>query len=251
MSVLAALLVAVGVADLSRSMLARADVPPRRTAMRAVAAGLTALVVAAVLADLLTPAGAGLVVLAAVGTAAWVLVSEASFSSPRGHVLALLVLGASVALQLLLSGWAPTAGGPLGTWLGWAELPWSPDAERALLLTGLALVQLATGNVIVRLVLLATGAMAAAPNRDRPSEELKGGRLLGPLERLFILGLGLAGQVTAAGLVVAAKGLIRWPELSAYSREEESHIDKVTEYFLVGSFVSWLVALAGLVLALG
>ena len=103
----------------------------------------------------------------------------------------------------------------------------------------------------MRLVLLATGAMAAAPNRDRPSEELKGGRLLGPLERLFILGLGLAGQVTAAGLVIAAKGLIRWPELSAYSREEESHIDKVTEYFLVGSFVSWLVALTGLAMAAG
>lgn len=251
MSAFAVLLVAVGVADLSRSMLTRARVPPRSTALRAVVAGLTALVAVSALAGLLTPAGAGLVTLAAAGTAGWVLVSEASFSSPRGHVPALLVLGASLALQLLLSGWAPVADGVLGTWLGWSHLPWSPDAERALLLTGLTLVQLATGNVIVRLVLLATGAMAAAPNRDRPSEELKGGRLLGPLERLFILGLGIAGQVTAAGLVIAAKGLIRWPELSAYSREEESHIDKVTEYFLVGSFVSWLVALAGLALAAG
>ena len=65
-----------------------------------------------------------------------------------------------------------------------------------------------SGNVVVRLVLVATGAMEAAPSVDGADQELRGGRLLGPLERLFILGLGLAGEVTAAGLVIAAKGLI-------------------------------------------
>ena len=51
---------------------------------------------------------------------------------------------------------------------------------------------------------------------------------------------------------IAAKGLIRFPELQA-KRDESSTvdavgIDEVTEYFLVGSFVSWLVALASLAL---
>ena len=44
---------------------------------------------------------------------------------------------------------------------------------------------------------------------------------LGPLERLFILGLGLAGNLTAAAIVVAAKGLLRFPELL----EERFHLD--------------------------
>ena len=81
----------------------------------------------------------------------------------------------------------------------------------------------------------------------QPSDQLRGGRLLGPMERVLILGLGLAGQLTAAGLVIAAKGLIRFPELQSTRNEtttvEAVGIDEVTEYFLVGSFVSWLVAL--------
>ena len=45
--------------------------------------------------------------------------------------------------------------------------------------------------------------------------------------------------------VVAAKGLLRFPELQAARKEPT--IAAVTEYFLVGSFVSWLVALTTLV----
>src|SRR6185312_10014771 len=111
-----------------------------------------------------------------------------------------------------------------------------------------------------RLVLASIGAIRPR-GMPQPSDRLRGGRLLGPLERVFILGLGLAGQVTAAGIVIAAKGLIRWPELRitargphrrpaehADHREHDEHvsIDAVTEYFLVGSFVSWLLALGAL-----
>ena len=66
--------------------------------------------------------------------------------------------------------------------------------------------------------------------------------------RLETPGLVRAGHTTAAGLVIAAKGLIRWPELQSFRGEEGPSIDEVTEYFLVGSFVSWLVALGSLVL---
>jgi hypothetical protein len=122
------------------------------------------------------------------------------------------------------------------------------DADGFLLLVGVVLVQLSTGNVLVRLVLAATGTITTdlhGASRG-PERRLKGGRLLGPLERIFILGLGLAGNLTAAAIVVAAKGLLRWPELS--SPTEQDRVHRLTEYFLVGSFVSWLVALAGLVL---
>ena len=83
-----------------------------------------------------------------------------------------------------------------------------------------------------------------------PTYRLKGGRLLGPMERVFIVGLGLAGEITAASVVVAAKGLLRWPELQAARAEGRGGpgIHAVTEYFLVGSFVSWMLALGSLVL---
>ena len=124
---------------------------------------------------------------------------------------------------------------------------------------GLVLVNLSTANILVRLVLVAVGAMRpvlpdnlATSDDPQPSDRLRGGRLLGPMERVLILGLGLAGQLTAAGLVIAAKGLIRFPELQSKRDEsttvEAVGIDEVTEYFLVGSFVSWLLALASLAL---
>jgi hypothetical protein len=71
------------------------------------------------------------------------------------------------------------------------------------------------------------------------------------MERLLILGLSLAGQLTAATAVVAAKSIIRFPEINAQKVRENGGIgiDDVTEYFLVGSFASWIVALGGLALA--
>ena len=69
------------------------------------------------------------------------------------------------------------------------------------LLAAAFLIQLSTGNVIVRLVLAATGTTnpryGSEPDPD-PELRLKGGRLLGPMERVFIVGLGLSGHLTAA-----------------------------------------------------
>jgi hypothetical protein len=162
----------------------------------------------------------------------------------------LLVLGVAFAVAIVAAPAAGEAGGLLHDWLSHDPLPvldgLSPD--RVLLLAAAFLVQLSTGNVVVRLVLAATGTVnpAKVGGEDDPETQLKGGRLLGPLERVFILGLGLAGHLTAASIVVAAKGLLRFPELQ--SKPEQTRIHRLTEYFLVGSFVSWLVPLVALVL---
>ncbi len=69
-----------------------------------------------------------------------------------------------------------------------------------------------------------------------PAEEIPGaGRWIGALERLLIFVLVLAGQAGAAGLVVAAKSVLRFPEISG----EHRTIDP--EYVLVGSLSSWLI----------
>lgn len=164
--------------------------------------------------------------------------------------LPLLLLGASLSVVILLSPHAGDGGGPLGRWLDAAPLTLLHGTEpgRFLMVLGAVGVQLSTGNILVRLVLAVTGTLNPAKHGTStdPEVQLKGGRLLGPMERLFILGLGMAGQLTAASIVVAAKGLLRFPELS--SRREQERIHQLTEYFLVGSFVSWSVALSALLL---
>ena len=167
-------------------------------------------------------------------------------SGPAWLPLTVFVVALSAAVAC--SGLAPTAGGPLESWLSSVTLPalGSVSADRFLLVLGAFGIQLSTGNVLVRLVLKSTRTINPGADGAMPRTPLKGGRLLGPLERIFILALALGGQVTAASVVVAAKGLLRFPELS--SRRDQERIHQLTEYFLLGSFVSWLVALGGFVL---
>jgi hypothetical protein len=122
--------------------------------------------------------------------------------------------------------------------------------DRLVSVVGCSLFLISSGNVIVRLILTAAGSSVA-----RNEQQIKGGRVLGPMERLLILGLGLAGNLEAASIIVAAKGLLRFPELQAYRADvgtRETHglqsqrIDALTEYFLIGSLASWMVALAAL-----
>ena len=49
-----------------------------------------------------------------------------------------------------------------------------------------------------------------------------------------------------ADMGIRVRDLLRFPELS--SRQEQSRVHQLTEYFLVGSFVSWLIALSALAL---
>lgn len=79
-------------------------------------------------------------------------------------------------------------------------------------------------------------AAVAAPV---PIPDLKGGRLIGPLERLLIVALTLAGALPIVAGIFAAKGIVRFPEISADGARGSK-----AEYFLVGSLVSWSLALA-------
>jgi hypothetical protein len=238
---LALLLVGIGCADLVHSVRPTRFVPGGIAA--AVTLGLGLLAGLTGWPDLLA------VLALAAYACAWERVVALGFRAHRA-VVPLAMLAGGLVVVVLLSGQAADAAGPYADWLAQADTPVLAGLEpdRSLLLAGVLLVQLSTGNVLVRLVLSATGTMRpdAAGGLSGPARTLKGGRLLGPLERLFILGLGLAGNLTAAAIVVAAKGLLRWPELSSPAEQDKVH--RLTEYFLVGSFVSWLVPLAGLVL---
>ena len=68
--------------------------------------------------------------------------------------------------------------------------------------------------------------------------DLRGGRLIGPLERLLIVALSLIGALPIVAGLLAAKGIVRFPEIS-----NDRAGGSKAEYFLVGSFVSWALAL--------
>ena len=241
MSWIAVLLIGVAVADLAHSIRPVRIVNECTGAAVAILVGLLAGLTG--LGDVLA-----LGVIAGV-VVAWGQTVTRAFAGARPW-LPLLVLGLALATGVLTSPWAGATGGLAGEWLDSVQVPvlQGLPLDRALVLLAVFLLQLSSGNVIVRLVLAATGTSNPAlhDTPDDPEQQLKGGRLLGPMERVFIVGLGLAGQLTAAAIVVAAKGLLRWPEL--HSKPDQRWIHRLTEYFLVGSFASWLIALSSLVL---
>ena len=244
MTWLAVLLLGVACTDLAHSLLQRHVLPQLAGALAAVLVGLVSGMTGA------RDVGALVVIVALV--LAWGFSVSRGFAAGGRAWVPLAVLGGSVGAAVVAAPLAPelASDGLLGRWLD--AVPWpslaGAEPSRVLMVGALALVQLSTGNVVVRLVLAATGTVLPAQHGTAgdPETRLKGGRLLGPMERLVILGLGLAGELTAAGIVIAAKGLLRFPELQ--SKGEQERIHQLTEYFLVGSFVSWLVPLASLVL---
>ncbi len=63
---------------------------------------------------------------------------------------------------------------------------------------------------------------------------LKGGRLIGPLERLLIVVLAFSGAPAIIAALAAAKGIVRFPEIA-----EDRGTGSKAEEFLVGSLASW------------
>lgn len=245
MSGVAVLLIAVGCADIIR-----------RLTQRTWAAALTGVLVAVATAALCGLWHLGdllLVGIAAMAAVVWELAcAHAERVGGRRQVAPLVFFVAVLGVLMLLSGLGSQVTGAVRAWSAWATLPGLSgiDADRLVMVAGVVLLQVVTGNQLVRLLLGSVGAVKPA-GQPQPSDRLRGGRLLGPMERLLIVGLSLAGQLTAATAVVAAKSIIRFPEINAQKVRDNGGIgiDDVTEYFLVGSFASWIVALGGLALA--
>ncbi|MCH8611891.1 hypothetical protein [Arsenicicoccus dermatophilus] len=252
MTFLAMWLLAAGLGDLLRP---GAELDPHRRWWWPAALGVPVLLVVWLLAGI--DGGLRLVALPLMAAllVGWAHTSTAAVAAGAGEEssahpadphrpAALAVLLVTVVVGFAVAGLDPAVAGPLARWwrgLGLASLATVPPT-RALMVLAVVVAQVGTGNVVVRLVLDAAGA-------HREPGVLRGGRWLGPMERLFLVVLALAGQPTAAAVVVAAKGLLRFPELQD-QRGAGQRIDTVTEYFLLGTFTSWLVALGSVLLTL-
>lgn len=114
------------------------------------------------------------------------------------------------------------------------------STEFAALALGLALFHVVSANALVRMALDAEqhGQQSSDSDLVVRTPQLKGGRWIGPLERITLTGLLVAGAYPVVAGLIAAKGIIRFPEM----HEDRAEGNKA-EYFLVGSFVSWAVAI--------
>lgn len=233
----ALVLIGLGVADTVRWTVGPVGL---RRAVAATGAGAlaVALVVAGSGGTMISVASS--LVVAAVVVGAWVFLSQGDRVHPAWPV--------SLVIALLFTGFVTTGlwsmNGVLQHWYAASTDLRDVSPTSMAVAIGGVLFLLGSANRFVRLVLSGAGPLI------EPGEAtLKGGRVLGPLERLFIFALALRGDLAAAAVVVAAKGLLRFPELRRAEEDRQREAsDLVTEYFLVGTLTSWLVAV---MLALG
>jgi len=217
----------------------------RALASAAIATGCTvALAGLAGISGLELAAGA-LVVLIAL--AVWLLLDGTDLGrGAPGYPLAFIA--AILIAAFAASGSEGPVSGSLAIWYRNLAFPFveTVTADQFLLAVAATLFLLATANRVVRLILDAAGSPAS-----QGETALRGGRLLGPMERLFVAAMVVAGEPTGAAIIIAAKGLVRLPEIRNLNQERKGEGDDVTEYFLVGTFSSLLLGggAAGLILA--
>jgi hypothetical protein len=217
------------------------------------------------------------VVLAALWVATTIPVRSAGAPGGRDRALPWLrrsgswpavLLAVAVAVLLL---WAPAAdaSGFVVDWHRDAGTAFVGAVPLAALVAGIgsALFLVDSANVVVAQALppgmspdARPGAVAAEPTRRKRFDRrrttrargadgtadadtdrtvtLKGGRMIGPIERLLLAGFSLAGAFPVVAALIAAKGIVRFPEI----RRETTGYQ--AEYFLIGSLVSWAMAFA-------
>lgn len=203
----------------------------------------------------------------------WVRLVAAVAAATAG-ALALLVSGAGLPVTLAA---LATALGAAGVWHALAPVRrpvWRTAAVGAVVVLAVAehtgglagparppgltllaagLVLLETSNRVTRDVL----DLAGRPSGETAGEEapdaagaadgpgLRGGRFIGPMERLLMAALGLMGAWQAVAAIMAAKGIVRFPEIAQDARAQDPKggpAGASAEEFLIGSLASWTLA---------
>jgi uncharacterized membrane protein len=128
---------------------------------------------------------------------------------------------------------------------GLIELPLTRNQVSAFCILGAVFFFVVRGGTyIVRGFLKIADVLPRVALGQIDTKEVSRGRLIGNIERLILTIVIAAGSYAALGFLIAAKGLIRANEFDNDKGNRE-----FTEYFLVGSLASVLIALcAGLII---
>lgn len=209
-------LLIVGSIDLVRQF-----VPRRRI-------GLIGVLVGIVLLGVLTGAPGEALIAVVVGAMwLWTMPDAQPGTYWPAVALAIVSVGTTVLLPRRSDGWM-LGGVDIRTPIG--AIPF----DVAVLATGAVVFLLESGNLVVRAALDREGAWRP----EGSTGGFRGGRLIGPLERVLVFLLMLVQAYPLLAALLAAKGIVRFPEIS-----KDGETGDRAEYFLVGSLVSWVMAL--------
>lgn len=129
---------------------------------------------------------------------------------------------------------------------GWRERWWN-----VLLLLAGGLAVTGGGPLTTSVLSLVDRGNTRAQSTQKAGEVLRGGALIGSLERLAVYAALVAGWPEGVAIVLAIKGLARYPELRSPDQPASVTPQAVAERFIIGSFTSvlWAVACAGFLLS--
>jgi len=129
---------------------------------------------------------------------------------------------------------------------GWAERWWN-----VLLLLAGGLAVTGGGPLTTSVLALVDRGNTRAQSTQKAGEVLRGGALIGALERTAVYGALVAGWPEGIAIVLAIKGLARYPELRSPDQPAAVAPQAVAERFIIGTFTSvlWAVTCAGFLLS--
>lgn len=238
MTLIAVVLLAFGIADIARDSIGTTPENKRRW-LRFCSALSASFAVSVGAFYLLGRDGAAPWLLSAaiaLAVVAWIAEWPAPLARPR---VELASLSGTIVAAVALSGSFNSARGDFANW--YRNLPFSVvhsvTATQAFLAVTAGIFLLNTTNQIVRLVLDSVHA-----ERSKGESKLRGGRYIGAIERIMVAALILAGSADGAGLIIAAKGFIRLPEIRSQDDERAGRTDEIAEYFLIGTLTSVVIA---------
>jgi hypothetical protein len=153
-------------------------------------------------------------------------------------VLSAVMLAGLIAVGLLL-----LAGDGV---VGWSERWWN-----VLLLVAGGLAVTGGGPLTTSVLSLVDRGNTRAQSTQQAGEVLRGGALIGALERGAIYAALVAGWPEGLAIVLAIKGLARYPELRSPDQPASVTPQAVAERFIIGTFTSvlWSVTCAGFLLS--
>jgi hypothetical protein len=136
------MLIAIGISDVCRRLTVRVWVP--------VVVAPVVVIACTVLAGLWHLGDIALLVIAAAASVGWLLLCARAERTVEREAAPLLLFGLAVGLLIVLSGWGSEVDGLAAQWPSWAGF--EVDPNRLLMVVAVVLLQLVTGNQLVRLV---------------------------------------------------------------------------------------------------
>ena len=154
------------------------------------------------------------------------------------------VLSALMTATLILAGVVLLTGDGVGAW--------GDGTRDALLLIGGGFAVVGGGPLTTTVLWLVDRGNPAKQSTQKAGDVLRGGALIGALERAAIFAALVAGWPEGIAVALAIKGLARYPELRSPDPQPSPVTSQaVAERFIIGTFLSvlWSVACAGLLLS--